>query len=751
MSASSPSEFPEQIGPYRILRVLGEGGMGVVYEAAETGSVRRNVALKVVRAGFASREIRARFEAERQALALMDHAGIAKILQGGETAEGQPFFAMELVQGIPVTDFCDARRLTTTERLQLFVRVCQAVQHAHQKGVIHRDLKPSNILVVEEDGKPTPKVIDFGIAKALALQLTEKTLVTEAGYLLGTVTFMSPEQAESAGNDIDTRTDIYSLGVILYLLLVGSLPAEPNAQALPAFVYQLAYGNANAQRPSARYTTRRDQQKAIAESHRSSPDQLRRELKGDLDWIVMKAIEPDRSRRYQTAGEFFADVERFLTHRPVIARPPSAAYRVQKFVRRNRAGVAATSVAILALVLSAVLSGIGFVRATRAEKVAANEAAAATQVSDFLVALFRVSEPGEALGNKITARELLDRGASKARLSLAAQPQIQSRMMHTIGTAYASLGLYTAARDQLEVALAARRRTFGAEHSAVAETELALADVLASHGDFLPADSHYVRALSILERIPGSSDAAKAAAVRNFAALRWIQGRNSEAESMYKRAINLDERRPGGRDSPGLAATLVGLGSVYWSQQRHDEALSVMRRGLAIQERVLGVDHPDLASTLNNLGALYWTQGNYAQALPMYERARKIYERTLEPTHPDMASVLNNLAETYWKLGQFSVAEPLFRRALEIKESKLSAGNPTIAVTLNGLAGMLRDAGRASEAESVYRRALSIRQHAFGPFDPRVAETVADYAKLLRSVGRRGEAESLIANHSSKR
>ncbi|MBA3342580.1 MAG: serine/threonine protein kinase [Gemmatimonadaceae bacterium] len=747
----SSFQYPERIGPYKIVRVLGEGGMGTVYEAAETGPVRRNVALKVVRAGFGSREIRARFEAERQALALMDHAGIAKVLQAGETAEGDPFFAMELVKGLPLTEYCDTRRLSTEERLRLFICVCQAVQHAHQKGVIHRDLKPTNVLVAEQDGKPLPKVIDFGIAKALGMRLTENTLVTQAGYPIGTLAYMSPEQAESSGIDVDTRTDIYSLGVILYLLLVGSLPAEPTGQAMQAFIFRLASGDTNAPRPSARYTAVRERQKAIADARRTNPEHLRRDLKGDLDWIVMKALEPDRSRRYETATGFAADIERFLAHKPVVARPPTSAYRLGKFVRRHRAGVAATSVAVLALVLSAVFAATGLIRATRAERHAAEEAAAATQVSDFMINLFRVSEPGEALGNSITARELLDRGAKSSLVDLAQQPRLQGRMMHTIGTAYASLGLYDAARAQLETALETRKRALGAEDPAVAETQLALGDALVGHGDLALAESHYQPALAILERFPGAADSATAVVVRSIAALRWKQGRNSEAESMYKRAISLDERRPGGGESRALAKSLAGLGVVYWAQQRNQEAVPLMRRSISIQERRLGPGHPELASVMNNLGAIYWSEGRYAAALPLYERTRGIFERTLDPTHPNMAAILNNLAETYWKLGRYKEAEPLFRRALAIKETRLTRGNPSIAVTLNGLAGMLRDAGRPAESEAVYQRALDIRLRALGPLDPNVAETVKDYAQLLKNTGRTGEADALVARHTPKR
>ncbi len=733
---------PEHIGPYRILGILGEGGMGTVYEAAETGPVRRHVALKVVRAGYSTTEIRARFDAERQALALMDHAGIAKVLQAGETPTGEPFFAMELVKGLPLLDYCDTRRLSTEQRLEIFACVCNAVQHAHQKGVIHRDLKPSNILVTEQDGKPLPKVIDFGIAKALGLRLTDKTLLTAIGSPIGTVAYMSPEQAESSGIDVDTRSDIYSLGVVLYQLLVGSLPVEPSAQAMHAFIYRLASRTTNAPRPSVRYTQLGVGQKLIADARQTNPDNLRRALTGDLDWIVMKALEPDRNRRYDSALGLSQDIERYLAHQPVIARPPTAAYRASKFIRRHRAGFAASVVASIALLIGAGFTALSLVRATRAERVAAAEAAAAKQVTDFLVELFNVSDPGESRGNDVTARELLDRGAQRSLADLGGDPRLQGRMMHTIGTAYASLGLYDAARAQLSVALAARTRALGPNDPGVAETEIALGHAHSSHGTLDSAEIHYQRALRIYEMLEGDSQFLRGHALGALATLRWQQGRNGEAEALYKRAIAIAEGAPNG-DSAALARHLSGLGIVYWAEQRYGEAEPLMQRSLQMQEARLGPGHPDLASLLNNLGALNWTQGKYIEAARLYERTRGIFERTLDPTHPNMASLLNNLGETYWKLGELEKAEPLFRQALEIKEARLSRDNPGIATTLHGLAGTLRDARRYAEAEGLYKRALAIRIKAYGDRHAAVNETVTDYAQLLRSTGRAAEAEAL--------
>ncbi len=747
---SNTSRHPAQVGSYRIVRVLGEGGMGIVYEAVDTGAVRRSVALKVVRTEFQSPEIRARFDAERQALALMDHAGIAKIFQAGETDAGEPYFAMELVKGLTLIDFCDSRRLSMNERLELFVSICNAVQHAHQKGVIHRDLKPSNILVSEQDGKPCPKIIDFGIAKALGLQLTDKTLVTQAGQPLGTVAYMSPEQAESSGMDVDTRTDIYSLGVILYMLLVGSLPIDPSKLPMHAFMFRLASGDTQTPRPSARYTALGEYRVAVADARRTDPEHLQRYLTGDLDWIVMKALDPDRTRRYETAIGFASDISHYLTHQPVTARPPTTTYRLRKFVRRHRAGVAATTVTVLALIVSAVLAAAGLVRATRAERIAAQEAESAKQVSAFLVDLFHVSDPSEARSNSVTAREILDRGAAKSATDLATQPELQSRMMFTIGKAYSALGLYDAARSQLERSLGTRTRVLGPDDPAVAETELALGDAIVSHGDVELAGKHYERALALSEKALGPDDPKTARVVAGLGGLRFSQGRYKDAEALYRRALTIDEKSlpP---DDPIIARDLVGLGTTYWSLARYPEAEKTMRRALAIQERKLGPNHPDLAIVLNNLGGVLWSQNRYADALPVYQRTREIFERTLDPTHPNMASILSNLGELYWKLRRYREAEPLFRRALAIKESRLTKGNASIATTLNGLAGLLRDEKRFKEAEPLYTRALDIRVNALGRNNPSVAETATDYGALLRATGRAAEAESLAKQYPSGR
>jgi non-specific serine/threonine protein kinase/serine/threonine-protein kinase len=737
--------IPERIGPYRILQVLGEGGMGVVYEAEETGAVRRRVALKVVRAGRDTKEVVARFDAERQALAVMSHPAIAKVLHAGTTESGQPYFAMELVKGLPITMYCDTHRLSVQKRLELFIGVCQAVQHAHQKGVIHRDLKPSNVLVGEQDGLPQPKIIDFGIAKAVGSQLTDRTLVTQWGQMMGTAAYMSPEQADSGTVDVDTRSDIYSLGVMLFELLVGRLPIDPTQQGMHAFMARLAAGDTSPPTPSAKLMMLGDEGTLVAETRRTVPAALRRQLKGDLDWIVMKAMEPDRSHRYETANGLASDLRRHLNHEPVVARPRSTRYRVRKFVRRHRTGVITAGAVSVAVLASAILAVVGFVRATQAEHRAAQEAAAAQAVTDFLVDLFRISDPRDAAtlhGDSLTARQILDRGADRVKTELAEQPVLQARIMYTLGTVQHALGLFEPARSLLDEARRNRERAFGPRDLSVAETLNALADIARDKGDFDDADRLYLEALAIRESLLGTEHIDVATTLGGLAALRVRQGRPADAEPLYSRVLALDEsvRDP---DDPRTARDLRGLGAVYYSTGRYDEAEPLWRRTLAMQERVLGPNHYDVGSTLLNLGALYWRLGRYEDALPLYNRARSIYENVLGPNHMRFGEVLNNLGETYWKLRRNAEAEPLLRQALAVKEKVLTPGAPSIAVTLNALAGVLRDTRRGPEAEELYRRALGIRTAAPGAGNEALIETLRDYAVLLRRSGREREAAEL--------
>ena len=351
--AHSTEQLGGQIGPYKLLQKLGEGGMGTVYMAEQKKPVGRRVALKIIKPGMDSGQVIARFEAERQALAMMDHPNIAKVFDAGATSLGRPYFVMELVKGIPITQYCDENHLPTKQRLELFVEVCHAVQHAHQKGIIHRDLKPKNVLVADYDHKPVPNVIDFGIAKAITQRLTEKTIFTEIGQIVGTIEYMSPEQAKLNQLDVDTRTDIYSLGVLLYQLLTGVTPIDSKRLRSAGFEEMLRIiREEEPPKPSTRISSWGASAQSLSDSRRSTMHSLKKMVQGDLDWIVMKAIEKDRARRYDTANAFAEDVQRYLSDELVSARPPSAMYRTSKFVRRNKGALMASAVVSLLVGLS---------------------------------------------------------------------------------------------------------------------------------------------------------------------------------------------------------------------------------------------------------------------------------------------------------------------------------------------------------------------------------------------------------------
>jgi serine/threonine protein kinase/Tfp pilus assembly protein PilF len=736
-------QHPERIGPYKILQVIGEGGMGYVYEAEQTEPVRRRVALKVIKTGMDTRQVVARFEAERQALAVMAHPNIAKVLDAGATDDGRPFFVMELVRGLPVNEYCDVHKLSVSQRLQLFVLVCQAVQHAHQKGVIHRDLKPSNVMVAEEGGVAEPKVIDFGIAKATGQQLTEKTLVTEHGQAIGTPAYMSPEQAERSGLDVDTRTDIYSLGVMLYELLVGRLPLDPSDLGVHAFMAQLVMRETDPPTPSARLSSLGDAQKRIADHRHVDPSALRRELKGDLDWITMKAMEKDRTRRYESANGLALDIQRFLKNEPVLARPPSAQYRFGKFVRRHRAVVFAGSIVAFGLVAGAVMATVGMVRATRAEALAAREAAAAQQVADFLVSIFEVSDPGETQGNSITARELLDAGAARIETELADQPVVQARLMSTIGYVYYQLGLYNRAASLLEEARIVSERELAPDDLAVANVLNQLAILYRDQGRQVEAEDLFLRALAIREGAEGLGGPDIASTLTNLGSLYAEQGRYEEAEALLRRAVEIDSTAFGPTD-PRTMANISNLAVNLWYQGRLDEAEPLFRRVLEIEEETKGPDHPDVGESLNNLGALYWMMERYADAEPLYERAYSIFENALGPDHPYTAAVLNNLGETFWIQGKYADAERMYLRSLTIKQEQ-QPGHPTVATTLYNLGNLYRDMESYDVAEDYYNRALEIRERELGPESSGVAEVLEAYAAMLRAANRDGEAERLEA------
>jgi serine/threonine protein kinase len=689
------------IGVYRLLERIGQGGMGDVWLAEQETPVRRRVALKLIRAGMNTREIVARFESERQALALMDHPAIAKVFDAGATAEGLPYFAMEYVAGVPVTQYCDTHCLSVYERLKLFVQVCSGVQHAHQRAMIHRDLKPSNILVTQVDDKPVPKIIDFGIAKATTPHLTHETMLTLVGTPIGTLQYMSPEQATFGEEDVDTRSDVYSLGVVLYELLTGTLPLNLTANGNVAFheVFR-RIREEDAARPSTRIRTSGEHAPRAACDRQTEPGALSKQLKGDLDSIALKALEKDRSHRYGSPSELADDIERYLHNQPVLAVPPSFAYRARKFVRRHRISVAASAALAVAAVVLIVSLTVASIRIARERDRANREALAAERVSDFLVGTFKVSDPDQSRGNNITAREVLDRGARQIDTDLAGQPYLQARLMVTMSRVYEGLGLYEPAKQLARKAVELQQRVLGADNR----------ETLASQ--------------SLLAR------------------LMQYQARFPESEKLYRDTLERQQRAFGSEDIDTLR-TRNGLAGLLNEEGHYADAEKLLTEVLPVVDRVSGPESPESFAVLNNLAVATDGSRQYAKEAALSEELYRRRLRKLGPDHPETLGSMQNLAYAYYRQGKYAEAERLQRQGLEIARRVQGNDHPRVLIAQGNLANTLLSEGKLREAEALQRDALQGRLRVLGPDHQETQFAIANLANILLAQKRYREAEAL--------
>ena len=727
----------ERIGPYRLRRLLGEGGMGVVWEAIQDEPVRRRVAIKRIRLGMDSAQVLARFESERQALALMSHPNIAQVFDAGRTLQGHPYVVMEYVEGAWLTRYCDAQMLTVPQRLDLFLMICRAIQHAHQKGVLHRDIKPSNILVRTEGGQSIPKVIDFGVAKAIGAHLTERTLVTQIGQALGTPEYMCPEQAGPAGFDVDTRADVYSLGAVLYELLTGRLPFEAPGGDRDELRRRIR--EEEPRRPSARVTEPDPTAQQIARARGTDAATLGRRLRGDLDWIVLKALAKDRSRRYGSPDDLAADLRRHLARQPVLAGPPTASYRISKFVRRHTLGVAAGSAILLLLATTAIGMTIQAGRVARERDRANTQAQTAGAALEFLTNIFRLPDPERARGETITAREILDKGAADIERDLRGAPEVQAEMSLAIGRSYKNLGLYERAEPLVRRALRLRQERLGADSSRAREASVELADILRIREEYDEAEALARESLASLERGLGAEEPETAAARLVLGDILFDRGRYEEAEPHLRAALEIWTKALGPEDRRTLhAASLFGY--FLSDRGRYDEADALLRRALEDQRRAIGADHPDTIVMQGYLAQNSLRAGRLPEGEALYREALELSRRVLGEDHLETHRLASSLGQHLLTMGRLDEAEALLRAALEGRRRILGARNMAVFATLADWGEVQRARGRFDEAESAVREALEGSREVAGADHPQTLRFLNLLGIVLWSSGHREEA-----------
>ncbi|MCP3903958.1 MAG: tetratricopeptide repeat protein, partial [Planctomycetes bacterium] len=719
-----PATLPESIGGYRITRVLGRGGMGVVYEA-EQDSPKRTVALKVINPGITQPSLLRRLEYEVAVLGRLHHPGIAQIYEAGTFdagAGGQPYFAMELIRGRSLTEYAFESQLDVRDRLGLIALVADAVQHAHSRGVIHRDLKPGNILV-DEHGQP--KVLDFGVARATDSDIQTTTLRTDIGQLIGTIPYMSPEQASGDPDALDNRSDVYALGVLTYELLAGRLPYDLDRKMIHEAV-------------------------SIIRDTRPVPlSTVERRLRGDVETIVGTALEKDKSRRYQTAAAFADDIRRYLDHETINARPPTFTYQLRTFARRNRPLVAATSAVFLILVVALIAVGVALAHAIEAGEAKEAEATRATEkattaehVSEFLIKLFAESDPEARTDREITVREILDRGAEQIHTDLADEPEVRATLLLTMGRAYHSLGDFARASELLSESLALRRQTLGNGHLDVAVAAAALGSTEFERGNYEYVTELVEERLAI-QRAQLPADAPELAlSLNDLGWLRYGQGKFEEAERLHREALAIRTKRFG-EEHEATAESLNNLAGVMQETGRYDEAEALYERALAIRRAVLNPEHPLIADSIQNLATLYEGQRRLDEAERYYREAIALTVENLGPEHPDLATYYVNLGRMLALKKDLPAAEKMLRRALAIERAARGDDHPYVAYDLGNLGRVLRDRGELDEAAEMYREAIRIYR-AQGPAGlSGLSLSTGGLAIVLNRQGKYAEAEPL--------
>jgi len=711
------------IGRYRLLRVLGEGGMGILYLAWQEQPVKRRVALKIIKPGMDSKRVIARFEAERQALALLDHPNIARIHDAGTTQTGRPYFVMEHIRGLPITEYCDKHMLTTEQRLRLFQQVCEAVQHAHQKGIIHRDLKPSNILVATDGDKAIPKIIDFGVAKAISQPLSERTLLTEDSQLLGTPEYMSPEQADMAGEDIDTRSDVYSLGVLLYALLTGTLPFDSDTLRTGGIEHiRQVIRETDPKTPSTRLTKLGDEAKKLAESRRTEVAALAKRLHRELEWIPLKAMRKDRAERYRSASELADDIENYLHGAPLIAGPLGPGYRLKKFVRRNRVLVGGIAAVLVVLLAGVVVSTIFAIRAERAR-------AEAQLVADFLENDVLASA-SEASVDEATVGYMLDAASE----SLAAgkfkdEPLVEARIRRTLSATYRRLGEYEKAGQHILRAIEIYRHHHGEEHPDTLGAIGTLGWLYHHEGRHDEMERLFTEILQVGQHIWSVED--QLHAMNGLGVAYMGQGKNEEAEALFEKMLYIDQRELQGEYGRSAPWFRHNLANVYRSRGRYDEAEHILKEMMRTDED---------PGPKELLAYLYAAQGRYDEAEKLFAEALEAFRLRLGNEHPRTLASMQYFAQFHLKQGHHDEAGDLLREALPIARAQLREGHPRTLSLACALGVLHLRQARYEEAERLLLEAYHGRETKLGPEHPHTVKSLNELVTLYESWNKPDEA-----------